>query len=227
MIKNRTAQLVFQSAFMALGLLAVVSTFGIFEMTFRLDAYIYFTNQCNFLCIGIMIAELFQTAKKKGDSYVSVSPLLKFVGLVGIVLTAVIFYTMLAGTREPASNFHVGTILMHLILPSMYFVDWALFYEKGKARITYPLVSLILPFAYVVFIYLHAALFGFDTSIQNFSHTGSYIYPYFFLNVETIGVGGVAKWCAVLLAAFVAVGYLLLGIDRLLYGVRSKRTERS
>ncbi len=72
MIKSRTAQLIFQSSYMALGMLAFISTFGIFEMTFRLDAYILFTNQCNFLCIGIMTAELVQTAKKEKDSYVSV-----------------------------------------------------------------------------------------------------------------------------------------------------------
>lgn len=64
-------------------------------------------------------------------------------------------------------------------------------------------------------------------SSEGASYDKEHIYPYFFLNVETIGVGGVAKWCAVLLAAFVAVGYLLLGIDRLLYGIRSKRTERA
>lgn len=227
MIRSRTAQLVLQSAYMALGLLAVVSTFGIFEATFRLDAYVLFTNQCNFLCLGIMIAELVQTAKKREDGFVSVSPLLKFVGLVGIVLTAAVFYAMLAGTRDPASNFRVGTILMHLVLPLMYFADWALFYEKGTVKFVYPLVSAILPFAYVVFIYLHAAILGFDTSIQNFNQNGPFIYPYFFLNIEKIGVGGVAKWCAVLLAAFIVVGYLLLGIDRLLYGIRGKKRRGS
>ena len=216
MSKNRTAQLILQSSYMALGLLAVVASFGVFEMEFRLDAYMYFTNLCNYLCLGIMIAELRQTAKKKEDSYVSFSPLLKFIGLVGIILTAVVFYTMLAGGRDPASNFRVGMVLLHLVLPIMYTADWVLFYEKKKVRITYPLISILLPLAYVVFIYIHAAALGFDTSILNYYKSGPYIYPYFFLNVEKIGVGGVAKWCALLSIGFIAAGYLLLGIDRLL-----------
>ena len=216
MSKNRTAQLILQSSYMALGLLAVVASFGVFEMEFRLDAYMYFTNLCNYLCLGIMIAELRQTAKKKEDSYVSFSPLLKFIGLVGIILTAVVFYTMLAGGRDPASNFRVGMVLLHLVLPIMYTADWVLFYEKKKVRITYPLISILLPLAYIVFIYIHAAILGFDTSILNYYKSGPYIYPYFFLNVEKIGVGGVAKWCALLSIGFIAAGYLLLGIDRLL-----------
>ncbi len=165
MIKSRTAQLIFQSSYMALGILAFISTFGIFEMTFRLDAYILFTNQCNFLCIGIMIAELVQTAKKEDDSYVSVCPWLKFMGLLGIMLTAVVFYAMLAQTRDPASNYRVGTILMHVILPIMYVADWILFYEKKKVKASYPFISALLPLAYVVFIFIHAAFYKFDTSI--------------------------------------------------------------
>ena len=41
------------------------------------------------------------------------------------------------------------------------------------------------------------------------------IYPYFFVNLETQGVGGVAKWVAILLAAFVAVGFIFLGLDKI------------
>lgn len=222
MTKNRTAQLILQSAYMALGLLAFVSTFGVFENAFRLDCYLYFTNLCNFLCIGIMIAELVQTAKKKEDSYVSASPLLKFMGLVGILLTAVMYFTVIAGTRDSASNLRVGNILLHLILPLMYIADWVFFCEKKKVKVTYPLATVLLPAAYVAFIYLHAAILGFDTSIPNYFNDGPYIYPYFFLNVETIGIGGVAKWCALLLAGFIAVGYLMFGADRLLARIHRK-----
>ncbi len=48
------------------------------------------------------------------------------------------------------------------------------------------------------------------------------IYPYFFVNLETQGVGGVAKWVAILLVAFVAVGFVFLGLDKL----GRKKTEK-
>jgi hypothetical protein len=41
------------------------------------------------------------------------------------------------------------------------------------------------------------------------------IYPYFFVNLETQGVGGVIKWILILLVAFMAVGYLFFALDKL------------
>ena len=55
----------------------------------------------------------------------------------------------------------------------------------------------------------------FDTSVLIPGNTTPLIYPYFFVNLETQGVGGVAKWIVILLVAFVAVGYLFFGLDKL------------
>ena len=55
---------------------------------FRWDFYVYFTNISNFLCIGVMFACLIQTIKKKEDSFVTTSPLMKFIGMLGILLTS-------------------------------------------------------------------------------------------------------------------------------------------
>ena len=43
---NRTAQLIYQSFYCALGLVAVVASFGIFDdyTMFRWDFYVHFTN---------------------------------------------------------------------------------------------------------------------------------------------------------------------------------------
>jgi hypothetical protein len=42
------------------------------------------------------------------------------------------------------------------------------------------------------------------------------IYPYFFVNLDTQGVGGVLMWIAILFVVFVAVGYIFYGLDILL-----------
>lgn len=90
MIKNRTAQLVFQTIYCTLGLVGIVASFGVFDdiTLFRWDFYVYFTNISNFLCIGVMFACLIQTIKKKEDSFVTTSPLMKFIGMLGILLTS-------------------------------------------------------------------------------------------------------------------------------------------
>ena len=55
----------------------------------------------------------------------------------------------------------------------------------------------------------------FDTSVLLPGTTTPLIYPYFFVNLETQGVAGVAKWIAILLTAFVAVGFIFFGIDKI------------
>ncbi len=65
MTKNRTTQLIFRSAFCAIGIIGVIANFGFFDMVWRWDFYIQFTNISNYMCVGIMIAKLIQTAKKE------------------------------------------------------------------------------------------------------------------------------------------------------------------
>ena len=181
MIKNRTTQIVFQTAFCALGILGIIASLGIFEYTFRSDFYVHFTNLSNYLCIGIMFAELVQTLKKKEDSFVTACPKLKFIGLLAILLTFIVFNFLLAPTREAWLNFTIASVLLHLILPIMYVTDWFLFYERKKVRWYLPLLSMIFPLVYIVFVYIRAW-------ILDFNPEAPYIYPYSFLNLETQGV---------------------------------------
>lgn len=211
MIKNRTTQLIFQSFYCAIGLIGAVASLGIFDdiLNPRWDFYAHFTNLSNYLCIGIMFAELVQTAKKSENSYVSASPLLKFIGLLGIMLTFLVFNFLLAGRpdREFQANWRVSSICLHVILPIMYIFDWLLFYEHKKIRWFYPLVSVAFPLLYIIFIYTRAFIVNFNPEVP-------YLYPYFFLNLDNLGVAGVAKWVAILFAGFIVLGYIFYGIDK-------------
>jgi hypothetical protein len=219
MIKNRTAQLIFQTAFCVLGLVGCVASLGIFDNInmIRWDFYVHFTNISNFFCIGVMLTELIQTAKKKEDSFVTAAPVLKFVGMLGILLTFLVFNIMLAGAegRAPQLNWRIGSLSFHVVLPIMYIADWFLFYERKNCKWYYPLASVGFPLAYVIFIFIQAVIMKFDTSVLIPGTTTPLIYPYFFVNLDTQGVGGVLKWIVILLVAFIAVGYLFVGLDRL------------
>ena len=218
MIKNRTAQLIYQTIYCTLGFVGVVASFGIFDdiTNIRWDFYVHFTNISNYFCLGIMVAGLIQTAKKKEDSFVTAAPMLKFIGMLGILLTFLVFNIMLAGAegRDPQANWRVGSLLAHVLLPIMYIADWFLFYERKQSKWYYPIASIGFPLAYVFFLAIQAIILGFDTSILIPTTTTPLIYPYFFVNIETLG-WGVLMWVAILLVAFVAVGYLFYGLDRL------------
>ena len=215
---NRTAQLIYQSFYCALGLVGIVASFGIFDdyTMLRWDFYVHFTNLSNYLCVGIMAAQLVQTAKKKEDSYVSTAPLLKFIGVLAILLTFVVFNALLAGDRNPQLNWRVGSLLAHVVLPIMFIADWFLFRERGKVKWYYPIASAGFPLAYVLFILIQAMVLKFDTSILIPGTNTPLIYPYFFVNLETQGIAGVAKWTMIMFVAFMTVGFIFYGIDRIL-----------
>lgn len=227
MIKNRTAQLIFQTIYCTLGLVGCVASLGIFDNVnmIRWDFYVHFTNISNYFCLGIMIAALVQTAKKKEDSYVSASPMLKFIGMLGILLTFLVFNIMLAGAegRDPQANWRIGSILAHVVLPIMYIADWFLFYERGRAKWYYPIASIGFPLAYVIFLLVQAIILGFNSSILIPTTTTPLIYPYFFVNLETQGALGVLMWIGILSVAFAAVGFAFFGIDRLIEKARGNK----
>ena len=219
MVKNRTAQLIYQTIYCTLGLVGAVASLGIFDniRAIRWDFYVHFTNLSNYFCIGIMLASLIQTAKKKEDSYVTTAPLLKFIGMLGILLTFLVFNIMLAGAegRDPQLNWRIGSLLAHVVLPILYIADWFLFYERKKCKWYYPIASVAFPLAYVIFLLIQAVILKFDSSILIPTTTTPLIYPYFFVNLETQSVPGVLMWIGILAVGFAAIGYLFLGLDKL------------
>ena len=219
MIKNRTAQLIYQTVYLTLGFVGLVASLGIFDNIdlIRWDFYVHFTNISNFFCLGVMCAALVQTAKKKEDSFVSAVPILKFMGMLGILLTFLVFNIMLAGAegRDPQANWRVGSLCFHVVLPILYIVHWFLFYERRQSKWYYPIASIAFPLAYVIFLLIQAVILKFDATILIPTTETPLIYPYFFVNLDTQGIAGVLMWIGILSGAFVLFGYLFFGLDRL------------
>ena len=219
MIKNRTAQLIFYTIYCTLGIVGSIASLGIFDnfRMIRWDFYVHFTNLSNFLCIGVMFTALIQTIRKKEDSFVKAVPALKFIGVLGILLTFLVFNIMLAGAegRDPQLNWRIGSLLFHVVLPILYIADWFLFYERKKCKWYYPIASICFPLAYAIFLLIQAIILKFDSSILIPTSTTPLIYPYFFVNLDNLGVSGVLMWIGILAVAFAAVGFLFFGLDKI------------
>ena len=215
MFKNRTAQLIFLSSFCTIALLGTIASFGTFNYEWRGDFFVHFTNLSNYFCFIVGAIELVDTIKKSEDSYINSCRNVKFVGMLMILLTFLVFNGMLAPVRESYLNFRINSVLFHIVLPIMYVADWFLFYERKQISWKIPLISISAPLIYVTFIYIRAWLLHFDSTIP-------YIYPYFFLDLDKQRLGGVFKWIIILLVGFVALGYMMYGIDRI---TRKKTSE--
>ena len=215
MIKSRTTQLIYQSVYIGIAIIGILASLGLFEMSYRWDFYVYFTNLSNYLCAILMFLELRDIAKKSSDSFVTTFPLLKFIALLGILLTFIIYNFVLAKRRDIKDSFVVASVTLHMILPLMFTFDYILFYEHGKVKWYYPILSTIFPLLYATFIYVHAAIYNFDSSIYYPGRNDPFIYPYFFLNLDKYGIVGVAKFIVIILIVFLVFGYLMVLIDKI------------
>lgn len=223
MIQNRSTQLVFQTVYCVLAAIGFLNSLGYFAADFNENFYVYYTNLSNYICMGVMFVSLFKTikaAKRKEDGACDTAPTFNFMCVIMIMVTFLVYNLLLAGENTPIEYFtSLSNMIMHVILPVMFILNWVLFYKHGTLTWRQPLLSVIMPLAYVVFILIRAAILkGAQDAV---------LYPYFFLNVDELGWGGLFAWIAVLFVVFVAIGYLLYGLDNAKEWRERRRKKRS
>ncbi|MGN1259104.1 MAG: Pr6Pr family membrane protein [Christensenellales bacterium] len=222
MIKNRNIQIVFQTIYCTLGVVGLFSSLGLFSAKFNTNFYVYYTNLSNYICIGFMFTSLFYTMKKANkneDGPVTLAPAFKFMCMIMIMVTFFVYNILLAKDNTVIAYFtSLNNLILHVILPIMFVLDWVLFYEHDKTKWYYPLLSLIMPLIYVVFILIRGTIINHATA--------TVVYPYFFLNLDTLGLGGFFMWLSILVVVFVAIGYFIYMLDHIKC-IREKFKQRS
>ncbi len=107
--------------------------------------------------------------------------------------------------------FRVSNIFVHFINPILVLLDYFLFDEKGHFSMKYPMKWVMFPFVYLIYVYSYSLCGG-----TFFGTGGSKKYAYFFLDVDKIGVLGVAKYLAIIAIVYISISYLLVFIDNFL-----------
>ena len=211
MIKNKLTQIIYRTIYIVLGVIGIIGSFGYFKENFNEDFYLYYTNLSNYICFGVILYALIKTIKSyktSPDGYCNALPKFKFMSLIMILVTCLVYNILLAKDYTVADYFFsISNLILHLILPIMFTLDWVLFTEHHQTKWYYPLLATVMPLIYVVLILIRAAILG------NSYH--GLLYPYFFLNVAKIGFGGVIGWVAILVLVFVALGYIIFGLDHI------------
>ena len=210
MIKNKLARIIFLTCYCVLGLIGFIGTLGYFNGAFNGNFYVYYTNLSNYICWGMMIATLVLSIKNyhREERPVSLASCFKFMCVIMIMVTCLVYNFLLAKDYTVSEYFlSLSNLLNHLILPIMFILDWVLFYEHGHTRWYYPLLCVIMPLVYVIYIVIRAAIIG--------NNTNALLYPYFFLDINKLGFGGFMLWVTILVAIFVAIGYLLYLFDNI------------
>jgi len=170
------------------------------------ELFSYFTIQSNVMCLIMMAWKL----KKEPPA------LFRGLAVVCISLTFLVYNFMLRPADFTIANMgnlkNISNLFAHYMVPAFVWIDYLLFTPKGGMKWYYPLIWICYPLLYLAYIMLIYKPMG-----------GTFIVegevckvPYFFLDTEILGIGGVTLWCLAIAAVILLLSYLFLLLDKLL-----------
>jgi len=156
--------------------------------------FCYFTIQSNVL----VAVSTFLIVRGRIES--QVFRVVRLASLVGITVTGIVAAIAL----PPSPSYTTGSLicdrLLHIVVPVLTFVGWAVFGPRGKVTREDLLPALIWPVLWLVATLALGPLVDW--------------YPYPFLDVGSIGLGRTLLNCAVIALLFLALAALALWADR-------------
>ena len=174
----------------------------------------YYTLQSNLICLIAFVIIVVLKIRKKNDNN-EIYFLVKGAVTIAIVITAVVYHVALA--PNSIANKVLADTFVHTISPILVVIDYFLFDEKGNMKYYYPVIWLIIPLNYVVYVYTYSNFGG-----RFYSIGGSKKFAYFFLDYTKIGCKGVATWLLFIALAILAISEVFVLIDRKLKGKKVK-----
>lgn len=207
MIQSRNARIACRVLYCVLAVLGFLAQLGLFQGVLNRSYLVFYTNLSNLLCMFFMFLSLAGTFSEREAR--DFAPMLKFIFLIMILVTFVLYNVLLADYPSVAAYFSsLKNGLNHCVLPILFVLDWFLFYERGETRWSWPLLSILPPFVYVAYILIRAKI------LETTGRVAAVVYPYYFLDLNNLGWSGFLRWMVILLAAFLALGYALCAVDR-------------
>jgi hypothetical protein len=157
----------------------------------------YFTIQSNLFVLGTSIAvalNVFRDGK--------LWRVLRFDALLGIIITGLVYETILAPLVHLEGWALVATIGFHYIAPWATLIGWLIFGPRPRMTWVTTAFAFIWPLLWLVYTFVHGAVTGW--------------YPYPFLDVATIGFADSVRNSAVVLLIGVVIAVVLTLLDRYL-----------
>lgn len=167
-----------------------------------LDWSTYFTilsNVAGAIVITVLIARpaLFTRTDKVGALWRA----LRLDTVLMIIVTGVVYNALLAGGPKEGWDF-LSNMMLHIVMPIVTPLVWLV---AGPRRIINQgtiYAALVLPLLWAVYALARGQVIG--------------AYPYPFLDVSTDGWGSVLSFIAVIVVVAIILGYVLLGLDRIM-----------
>ena len=180
--------------------------FGIFEGDLRLYQFLYFTTLSNIIVI------LYYVGAFKYE-FIMKNSFFRGVMSISIFVTFLIYNFFLKGsgfgTSVVFSLQWLGSTLLHYVTPFLVAVDFVLFSRNINFKLSDPIKWLSFPALYFVFIV-------FIAKIGNFFPNQSTPYPYYFIDVVSLGWSNVFRNIVFVAILFACVGYVIYIVNYIL-----------
>lgn len=190
---------------------------GIVYGHFKFYSFIYFTNLSNILALCIYLADIFGV-NKKSKAFIY----FKGLSLVNIIITGIIFYTVLSPSGFNMSSFpnseELGSLLLHMAAPLLTVADWLFFENKGVFAYKLPFIWYGFPVLYFFFTVFQAKLGGFIPNQLT-------KYPYNFIAVDILGWKQVLGNALFISMFYILLGYIIVFLDKYI-GKRGAHNEK-
>lgn len=155
----------------------------------------FFTIQSNLLVLAMAIGLVLDPARDGRFWRV-----LRLDALLGIVITGLVFDTVLIHYVHPSGWQLVATIGLHYVAPWLTLLGWLLFGPRPRFDRATLAWSLVWPAAWIGYTFLRGAIVDW--------------YPYPFLDVQEIGLGVALRNTGIVLVVAAVVLAVLLFVDR-------------
>lgn len=212
MKNNLLVQMIYRIVMCCVSALAVLLTFHIFYVGdsphdinwYILTMYTHISNYFVFAVSVIITVDNVRRVKAgEREGHNKKVRSLKFMTTVMILVTFLIYSILLGKPYTLDFWRRLDNLAYHVFAPLLFILDFFLFDEHRTVSVFDPLKSLIIPLVYVAYILILGAC------VPDFK------YPYFFLDVNKLGYGGVILWVFILVVVFTVLGYLMWLYDKI------------
>lgn len=226
-LDNKKWMQVYRILYILVGVTGLILHSGLLSGNLRTNMFIYYTNLSNLLCILFFTVLTMCTATGRSGKKLQS---LKGMCTIAILITFLVYHFALrplilrhpdsfsGAAAELGNVWAPSNILVHYLLPLATLLDWLLFDDKGVYRWRDLLHWSAAPMAYCIFALVRAPLGGIIAGTQS-------RYPYPFLDVDVLGWPVVLSNIGILLACFLFIECLYLGLDSLLGKRQLKQYE--
>jgi len=198
---------------------------------YNIHMFSYFTVLTNLFCFLInlyfIITDIRRKIKHNSTTpykpyYSDLYTFVKGMALMGIILTFLVYHFMVAKYKYPLIQNNIlqllpMDIIAHYVVPLMFVLDWLLFQPKNIIPTAAPLLWLLYPYTYLVTIMTRAFCFPRDSILYLTE------FPYFFLDVITLGPNVFIIFILLITFVILAISYGIIGIEKLFCKVAKHR----